>query len=199
VSGRGTWDVGEPDFETMSTETRPTVQLPSWARVSERRLAHITRVTALLDHWAIELHLSPDEAQYWHDVGRWHDALRDADESELRQWAGDVSLPLTVLHGPAAARRLESEGETRREVLEAIRWHTLGNPDWGRTGRALYMADFLEPGRPFSRAEREFLARTLPGDFDGVFRQVLHLRLEWTLREGKPVFPETAALWNQLL
>jgi HD superfamily phosphohydrolase YqeK len=191
--------VGQPDFETMSTETRPTVQLPSWARVSERRLAHITRVTALLDHWAIELHLSPDEAQDWHDVGRWHDALRDADESELRQWAGDVSLPLTVLHGPAAARRLESEGETRREVLEAIRWHTLGNPDWGRTGRALYMADFLEPGRPFSRAEREFLARTLPGDFDGVFRQVLHLRLEWTLREGKPVFPETAALWNQLL
>jgi HD superfamily phosphohydrolase YqeK len=185
----------------MSTETRQstTVQLPSWARVSERRLAHITRVTALLDHWAIELDLSPDEARDWHDVGRWHDALRDADEAELRQWAGDVSLPLTVLHGPAAARRLESEGETRREVLEAIRWHTLGNPEWGRTGRALYMADFLEPGRPFSRAEREFLARTLPSDFDGVFRQVLHLRLEWTLREGKPVFPETAALWNQLL
>ena len=39
----------------------------------------------------------------------------------------------------------------------------------------------------------------LPADFDGVFRQVVHLRLEWTLREGKPVFPETAALWNQLL
>jgi HD superfamily phosphohydrolase YqeK len=185
----------------MSTETRQstTVQLPLWARVSERRLAHIERVTALLDRWAVELRLSPDEARDWHDVGRWHDALRDADESELRQWAGDVSLPLTVLHGPAAARRLESEGETRREVLEAIRWHTLGNPTWGRTGRALYMADFLEPGRPFSKAEREFLARTLPSDFDGVFRQVLHLRLEWTLREGKPVFPETAALWNQLL
>jgi hypothetical protein len=61
------------------------------------------------------------------------------------------------------------------------------------------MADFLEPGRPFARAEREFLARTLPRDFDGVFRQVVQLRLEWTLREGKPVFPETAALWNQVL
>ena len=110
-----------------------------------------------------------------------------------------MSYPLTVLHGFAAARRLELEGETRRDVLDAIRWHTLGNPAWGRTGRALYMADFLEPGRPFSKAEREFLARTLPSDFDGVFRQVVHMRLEWTLREGKPVFPETAALWNQLL
>jgi len=175
------------------------VVLPSWARVSERRLAHITRVTALLDRWAAELNLSPDEAREWHDVGVWHDALRDADEAELRHWAGDGVWPLTVLHGPAAARRLASEGETRPDVLEAIRWHTLGNPAWERTGRALYMADFLEPGRPFARAEREFLARTLPRDFDGVFRQVVQLRLEWTLREGKPVFPETAALWNQVL
>ena len=175
------------------------LNLPAWARVSEKRLAHITRVTALLDRWALELQLPPDEAQAWHDVGAWHDALRDAEEAELRQWAAEPTWPVTVLHGPAAARRLAAAGETRQDVLDAIRWHTLGSPEWGRTGRALYMADFLEPGRPFARAEREFLARTLPSDFNGVFRQVVHLRLEWTLREGKPVFPETAALWNQLL
>jgi 2-amino-4-hydroxy-6-hydroxymethyldihydropteridine diphosphokinase len=176
------------------------VTLPSWARVSERRLAHIGRVTALLDQWAAALGLAPDEAREWHDAGAWHDALRDADEAELRRWAGEAATwPLTVLHGPAAAERLASEGESRTAVLEAIRWHTLGSPDWLRTGRALFMADFLEPGRPFARAERGFLARTLPRDFDGVFRQVVQLRLEWTLREGKPVFPETAALWNQVL
>jgi 2-amino-4-hydroxy-6-hydroxymethyldihydropteridine diphosphokinase len=181
---------------TAEKSAEAGVNLPSWARVSERRLAHITRVTALLDRWAAALKLRPGEARDWHDVGAWHDALRDAEEAELRHWAGDTSWPLTVLHGPAAARRLESEGEARKDVLEAIRWHTLGNPAWGR---ALFMADFLEPGRPFARAEREFLARTLPRDFDGVFRQVVQLRLEWTLREGKPVFPETAALWNQVL
>ena len=176
-----------------------SLTLPRWAKVSEKRLSHIERVTALLDRWATELRLPPDEAGAWHDVGAWHDALRDADEAELRRWAGDAPWPVTVLHGPAAASRLMSEGEKRSDVLDAIRWHTLGNPAWGRTGRALYMADFLEPGRPFARAEREFLARTLPTDFDGVFRQVVQLRLEWTIREGKPVFPETAALWNQIL
>jgi len=175
------------------------VTLPKWARVTEKRLSHIERVTALLDRWADELKLPPDEAREWHDVGAWHDAMRDAGEDELRHWAAEPSWPATVLHGPAAARRLASEGEQRQGVLDAIHWHTLGNPAWARTGRALYMADFLEPGRPFSRAEREFLARTLPTDFDGVFRQVVQLRLEWTLREGKPVFPETAALWNQVL
>jgi 2-amino-4-hydroxy-6-hydroxymethyldihydropteridine diphosphokinase len=80
--------------------------------------------------------------------------------------------------------------------LEAIRWHTVGSSSWNRTGRALYMADFLEPGRPFMQADRAFLADQVPYAFDAVFRQVVRLRLEWTIREGKSLAPETVALWN---
>lgn len=174
------------------------LQLPAWAVVSERRLAHIERVTALLDRWAGELRLPDDDAQAWHDAGAWHDAMRDAGEEELRRWAGDVPWPVKVLHGPAVAARLAGDGETRQDLLEAIRWHTLGHSAWARTGRALYMADFLEPGRPFAVHERAFLAKHVPNDFDGVFRQVVQLRIEWTVREGKPVWPETAALWNEV-
>jgi 2-amino-4-hydroxy-6-hydroxymethyldihydropteridine diphosphokinase len=177
---------------------RPVV-LPEWARVSDKRRGHIERVTALLDSWAATLRLETDEARAWHDVGAWHDALRDAPADELKRWAGDDGRPVTILHGPAAAARLIADGEQRAEVLEAVRWHTLGNPDWGPTGRALFMADFLEPGRPFMPRDRAFLASQVPADFDGVFAQVVRMRLEWTLREGKPVFPETVALWNRLL
>jgi 2-amino-4-hydroxy-6-hydroxymethyldihydropteridine diphosphokinase len=83
-------------------------------------------------------------------------------------------------------------------VLEAIRWHTVGNGAWSRTGRALYMADFLEPGRSFARADRAFLASHLVHDFDGVFRQVVRQRLEWSLREGNQLYPETVSLWNDV-
>ncbi|MBM3900074.1 MAG: hypothetical protein FJ362_07990 [Gemmatimonadetes bacterium] len=172
------------------------VRLPSWAQVGEKRRAHITRVVALLDRWAHELQLNPTDAAAWHDVGVLHDALRDAPEAELRRLAGPVELPLEVLHGPAAANRLLSQGETRQEVVDAVRWHTVGYAGWGRAGRALYMADFLEPGRPFLQADRAFLAEHLAHDFDGVFRQVVRMRLEWTLREGKGLFPEAVALWN---
>jgi 2-amino-4-hydroxy-6-hydroxymethyldihydropteridine diphosphokinase len=58
------------------------------------------------------------------------------------------------------------------------------------------MADYLEPGRPFARTDRAFLAAQVPHDFDGVFRQVVRSRLEWTLREGKMIFPESVGLWN---
>ena len=179
-------------------------RLPAWAVVGEKRRGHIARVTALLDRWAALLGLDEDEARSWHDAGRWHDALRDADEVELRRWAshrgggvGDTSvLPAEMLHGPAAAARLTEEGEARRQLLDAIRWHTVGHAEWARVGRALYMADYLEPGRRFSPADRAFLAAHVASDFDGVFRQVVRQRLDWSLREGKALFPETVALWN---
>ncbi len=161
-----------------------SLALPVWAQVGESRRAHIERVTALLDTWSAALGLSIAERAEWRDAGRWHDALRDA--------------PASMLHGPAAATALAREGETRRELLAAIRFHTIGHPDWARTGQALYMADFLEPGRKFARADRAFLAAQVPHDFDGVFRQVVRARIEWALREGHPVFEETIALWNHL-
>jgi 2-amino-4-hydroxy-6-hydroxymethyldihydropteridine diphosphokinase len=179
----------------------PVPELPGWSQVGEKRRAHIARVTALLDRWASEMKLAADEARAWHDAGRWHDALRDAPESDLRAALVGTSFadsPAGVLHGPAAAARLEREGEKRAGVLLAVRWHTVGNVAWDKTGRALFMADFLEPGRGFMRQDRAFLASQLPRDFDGVFRQVVQMRLEWTVREGKPLFPETAVLWNSV-
>lgn len=178
----------------MSTHV---IRMPSWAAVTERRLAHITRVTELLDQWADALRLPGDDAQAWHDAGRFHDALRDAPESELRRLAGELpDYTVDMLHGPAAANRLLAEGESRPELLDAIRYHTVGSARWGRLGRALYMADYLEPGRKFSRADRAYLAEQVPHDFDGTFRQVLRARLEWSLRESMKLFPEAVALWN---
>jgi len=81
-------------------------------------------------------------------------------------------------------------------VLAAIRWHTVGSREWSATGRALYMADFLEPGRRFMPVDRAYLADRVAEDFDGTFRQVLRMRLEWALREGHAFRPETVALWN---
>jgi len=171
-------------------------ELPSWAIVGEKRRAHIERVVALLEQWGAAMALDARERNAWADAGWWHDALRDADEPTLRALTGDADRPFGMLHGQAAASRLEEAGEQRAEVLEAIRWHTVGSSSWNRTGRALYMADFLEPGRPFMQADRAFLADQVPYAFDAVFRQVVRLRLEWTIREGKSLAPETVALWN---
>jgi HD superfamily phosphohydrolase YqeK len=171
--------------------------LPSWAEVSDKRRAHIARVVALLERWAEEMRLPPDEASRWRAAGLLHDALRDAPESMLRALSGDGHRPVEILHGPAAAVRAEQDGERRADVLDAVRYHTVGFPNWERTGRALYMADFLEPGRSFLKMERSFIADQVSRDFDGAFRQSVRLRLEWSLSQGGELFLETVALWNR--
>ena len=172
------------------------VQLPSWAQVGEKRREHIKRVVALLFQWAAALQLPDDEASRWLAAGALHDALRDAPEPMLRALSGDGTLPVNMLHGPAAAVRAEQDGERRQDVLDAIRHHTVGFAGWNRTGKALYLADFLEPGRRFLKEERAALAARVPTDIDGAFRDVVRMRLEWTLREGKELYPETVGLWN---
>lgn len=184
----------DPLVTTPTSST--TVALPAWAHAGDKRRAHIGRVTALLEQWAERLGCDEEEAAAMRDVGLLHDALRDAPEAMLRELTGDLVSPPEILHGPAAAVLLAREGETRADVLEAVRWHTLGSPSWGRVGKALYMADFLEPGRRFMVADRAFLASHVPFDFEGVFRQVLRARLEWSLREGMELFPQAVALWN---
>src|SRR6266571_2236267 len=160
------------------------VELPEWAQVKEKRRGHIARVTRLLVQWAQVMDVPSDERTAWVDAGRFHDALKDAPDDELLALVGEALYEMQMLHGPAAAVQLERDGEARRGVSSAVRYHTIGSPDWDRTGRALYMADFLEPGRGFAKADRAFLAAQVPHDFDGVFRQVVRARLEWSLHEG---------------
>ena len=133
--------------------------------------------------WAGELALSADERRAWHDVGDVARRPRDAPEPSFAVSLGD---PAADPDPPRAGgrERLSASGKHRIEVLEAIRWHTFGSAHWGRTGRALYMADFLEPGRPFSAIGPRVSRGAATADFDGVFRQVVRQRLEWTVREG---------------
>lgn len=172
-------------------------RIPEWAQVTEKRRAHIDRVVALLAAWAERMDLPHDEASRWFAAGILHDSLRDAPDSMLRALTGDGSTASELLHGPASAVRAEQDGERRQDVLEAVRFHTVGSTEWKRTGKALYMADFLEPGRPFLVEERAFVADQVPHDFDAAFRQCLRLRLEWSLSQGGEIFPQTIAMWNR--
>jgi HD superfamily phosphohydrolase YqeK len=174
------------------------IELPAWGVASPRRRAHIARVTELALSWADTMRVERSERDAWGDAARWHDALRDAEEAELRAIVPQLDWPASLLHGPAVAARLAEEGERRTAVLDAIFWHTVGNANWDRTGRVLYMADFLEPGRQFARTERAKLAASVPNDFAETFRKVVGLRLGEKIAAGEELRPESVALWESV-
>ncbi|HEX6751617.1 MAG TPA: HD domain-containing protein [Longimicrobium sp.] len=187
-----------------STDLSPLVRdaaegrLPDWTRAKPTRREHMARVAALMREWATELGLGDDEVARWAAAGYLHDALRDADPDELRPLvpAEFRELPGKLLHGPAAAERLA--GDADDELLDAVRCHTLGCPRFRTLGRALYLADFLEPGRTFAPEWTEQLRRRMPREMDAVLREVVESRIGHVMRGGGTVHPETKAFHAQV-
>jgi 2-amino-4-hydroxy-6-hydroxymethyldihydropteridine diphosphokinase len=175
-------------------------ELPAWAVVKPKRLEHITRVARLIGDWADQAGLDAHEKQRWVRAAWLHDALRDEKPEILRpQVAGafaDWSGPL--LHGPAAAARLRGEGFDDEGLLLAVSYHTVGHPDLDAAGRALYLADYLEPGRPFDPVGRSVLRTRMPHDMRGVLRDVLRARIGHMMDGNKMIRRETIAFWNGL-
>jgi 2-amino-4-hydroxy-6-hydroxymethyldihydropteridine diphosphokinase len=178
--------------------TTAEIDFPAWGIASPKRRAHIARVTALALSWADAMRIDGEERAAWRDAAAWHDALRDASERELRAIVPHLDWPVPLLHGPAAAARLAEDGERRTKVLDAIYWHTVGNARWDRTGRMLYMADYLEPERKFERELRAELAARVPRDFDGTFREVVELKLDPRVAAKEKMRPESLALWESV-
>lgn len=165
--------------------------MPPWAIVTSERRAHVERVAGLLREWANALGLERAERDRWVRAAYLHDALRDAPEAEMRRWAPLVEGPVELRHGPAAAARAELEGERDADVLSAVRWHSVGWSGWGSAGRALYCADFLEPGRAFDRTARAALARAFPDSPAQVLREVVTRRLAYAEKQGWVLPPES--------
>lgn len=170
--------------------------LPDWACIGPRRREHIDGVVALLDRWSASLRLSSVDRRRWRATAFLHDALRDADPTALH---GAEAWPPELRHGPAVALRLEEAGIEDREILEAIRYHTVGWAGWGELGRFLYLADFLEPGRSFAPARTAALRAQLPAEVDGVLSVVCAWRLGLRLRWGVALRPESVEFYNSLV
>lgn len=173
-------------------------QLPEWARASEKRRAHIGRVATLLGEWADALGLPEAERTRWLAAGWLHDVLRECPPDELRPLVPPAfrELPGKLLHGPAAAERLA--GDADPELLDAIRYHTLGSARFGTLGRALYLADFLEPGRRFEPEWTAAMRARMPHEMDAVMREVVRARVQHVTESGSILHPETQALHEQV-
>jgi len=176
-------------------------RLPPWADCGRKRREHMGRVSDLMGTWAELQGRRKTEVNRWRAAGFLHDVVRESSPDELRQYMSEkrLALPPKAYHGPAGAALLAQDGVGDEEFLHAIRWHTLGSPSFGPIGKALYAADFLEPGRRSRRRWREGLRERAPRNLDRVVREIVGSKIDYLVRAEMPVHRRTVRFWNSLL
>ena len=168
-------------------------------------LEHIDRVVDISLELAQRFDVDPEKARV---SALLHDVARATRGPELLKLAGEFGLPVTPLeekipifiHGPVGAEMVRRDmGVRDGEILEAIRYHTIGRGGMGPVARVLYLADKLDPSKdaryPFNAEVRGLarsdLARAILAFIDGDIAS--------NLVRGRLVHPSTIEFRNQLL
>jgi len=175
-------------------------QLPSWAVMSENRRGHADRVARLMKKWAKARALVRGDRIRWRAAGLLHDVLKGVSPARLREEFGFGSeWPDPVLHGPACAVRLRQEGVDDTALLRAIAHHTTGHVDFELLGESLYIADFIEPGRPSRRSFRRELRARMPDGQVEVLTEVAAAKIRGLIDRRLQIPDVTVQFWSGVL
>lgn len=168
--------------------------------LSPRRFAHCQRVADMAEGLAEEFALDGEKvvvASFLHDIVKeWpvENLLEAGRIYTLDQASMDHPA---LLHAPVAARILADRGQvTDPDILEAIAYHTIGRPGMGEVALTVYIADYLEPGRPYRKVEEIQEARSRGLDALGLY--VCAQKLSFMLRREAFVHPQSFALYQDL-
>ncbi|MTI58477.1 MAG: HD domain-containing protein [Firmicutes bacterium] len=167
------------------------------------RFKHSLAVAVTAEKLARKEGLAVDKAYL---AGLLHDYAKGYSEEELKRLARISSWYIDeeemsiyqLLHAPVAAYLVEKElGIDDSQILEAIRYHTIGSPDMGKLAVIIYIADFIEPSRDFSGIDK--IRKEVDQGLDyGILAITNHI-LRYHLDNNRLIHPNTLALRNAYL
>lgn len=168
--------------------------------MSPARREHTQRVGRLLWKWSRALGHRKRKSQRWRAAGVLHDALKEEMPATLRDELGAAAEGWAdpLLHGPACAKRLEDLGVDDPRLTQAIAFHTTGHPDFRSLGQALYIADYLDPGRKRMVRKRADWRRRMPLDWQAVLEEVAAAKISTLLERRVPIPDVTAEFWRSI-
>jgi predicted HD superfamily hydrolase involved in NAD metabolism len=103
-----------------------------------------------------------------------------------------------LLHAELASILVEKDlCVSDREVLGAIRKHTFGAVKMSDLDKIIYVADMIEPGRPYESLSH--LREIAFSGLDTVYRQAYFATVEYLVKARRLLHPQTLEVWNELI
>lgn len=135
-----------------------------------------------------------------------HDIAKSKNDIELKEiiqnsnWEPDqLEFSITpVLHAPAGAVLAEELFEINdSDILEAIRYHTLGHPKMGKIAQVIYAADFISEDRDFIGLDE--IRIEIERDFEyGLYLITTHI-IKYQLERDNFIHPYSNDFRNKLI
>ncbi len=185
----------------MLTEKRVLNRLKR--RLDIQRLSHSCRVACVAEKLADREGLSVKNARL---AGLLHDYAKGLKEDYMRElveksdWeidSDELDLP-QLLHAPAGAYLVKREFKLEeRDILEAIRYHTIGSPEMGKLAQIIFIADLIEPGRDFPGIES--IRKEVDNGITAALIKTCDYLLEYNIDNRRIIHPNTLLLRNDCL
>jgi predicted HD superfamily hydrolase involved in NAD metabolism len=139
-------------------------------------------------------------------AGLLHDYAKGLSEENILYLANEAKLDIDewermiprILHAPVGAYLVHRDLKIEdKDVLEAIRFHTIGSPDMGILAQIIYIADFVEPNRDFDDIDivrYEVNKGLTPGII-----AVSSYSIKYNIEKNRIIHPNTLFLRNSFL
>ncbi|PRY83968.1 bis(5'-nucleosyl)-tetraphosphatase (symmetrical) YqeK [Alkalibacterium olivapovliticus] len=167
--------------------------------LSKRRFKHILRVEKTALKLAERYEADYEKVSI---AALAHDYAKEKPDEEMRDLIISENLDLDMLqygsniwHGPLGAVLMKNEYNIEDdEILEAIRYHTVGSPRMSKVAQIIYVADFIEPNRSFKGVEdaRE-LAET---DIKSAVAYISRHTISSLVKRNTRIYPKSIETYN---
>ncbi len=143
-------------------------------------------------HWGVDEHTA-------FDAGLLHDMMHYLPDDQMLAKAQEYHLPIDagaranpmLLHGPLAAAILEQDyGCDNQQMLDAIRYHTVANPQMDEVAKIIYLSDMIEPGRPNWPGLAKLRALSMM-DLDMAMVYAMESTIDYLAQRGQQPHPDT--------
>lgn len=173
-------------------------------RLKKSRFVHTLGVVETAAQMAKAHGAEPEKAMI---AAALHDFAKNLTQDELLDYAQAKKLLLTdedlkspeVLHGPVGAEMVrEAFGIEDVDILNAIRFHTIGRAGMSLLEKIVYLADAIEPGRS-EYPELKNLRKLAFEDLDKGILLSVKSTINYVLERGFFMHPSSVALYNELV
>ena len=173
------------------------------ARLDEKRYSHTKRVVKKAKQLAKLYNAPIDKVKigaYLHDIAKFYkvEDMAELIGNKYPEVNREVYRNGQILHGFAAAEIAEKElGIEDTEILDAIRYHTVGKENMSLTAKIVYLADAIEDARDwFGVVKARKLAEK---NIDTAIIYELDKKIEYLIKKASLIHPNTLAFRNDLL